>query len=67
LAEQPAAAGLLRGSEAGRHGVQYINDELMDGVVDITKPEALVYELDADGDRGTTGPQPVDDLTRAGP
>jgi hypothetical protein len=29
-------------------GLHYINDSLMDGKVDITKPEALVYELGLD-------------------
>ena len=31
-------------------GVHYINQSLMDDQVDITEPEALVYELDAHGD-----------------
>ena len=30
-------------------GVHYINGDLLDATVDITKPEALVYELDATG------------------
>ena len=33
----------------GGMGVHYVNSSLMDNVVDITKPEALVYELDAAG------------------
>ena len=33
----------------GGMGVHYINQSLMDANVDITKPEALVYELDATG------------------
>ena len=33
----------------GGMGVHYIDQALMDDQVDITKPEALVYELDADG------------------
>jgi hypothetical protein len=31
-------------------GLHYLNESLMDDVVDITTPEALVYELDADGE-----------------
>ena len=30
-------------------GVHYIDEDLLDATVDITKPEALVYELDASG------------------
>jgi hypothetical protein len=33
----------------GGMGVHYINQDLMDDHVDITKPEALVYEIDATG------------------
>jgi hypothetical protein len=34
---------------AGGMGVHYVNGDLLDATVDITKPEALVYELDAAG------------------
>ena len=34
----------------GGMGVHYLNEALLDAVVDVTQPEALVYELDADGD-----------------
>jgi hypothetical protein len=40
--------GCFEDPKRGGMGVHYINDELMDGVVDVTKPEALVYELDAE-------------------
>jgi hypothetical protein len=33
----------------GGMGVHYVNDALMDGTVDVRTPEALVYELRADG------------------
>ena len=33
----------------GGMGVHYLNEALLDDVVDVTQPEALVYELDADG------------------
>jgi hypothetical protein len=42
--------GCFQDAAGGGMGVHYVNDSLMDNVVDITQPEALVYELDADGD-----------------
>ncbi len=44
------ALGCFQNPGTGGMGVHYINGDLMDGTVDITKPEALVYELDANGD-----------------
>ena len=41
--------GCFQNPERGGMGVHYINGDLMDATVDITKPEALVYELDATG------------------
>ncbi len=41
--------GCFQDDARGGMGVHYVNDSLMDDVVDITKPEALVYELDATG------------------
>jgi hypothetical protein len=41
--------GCFQDSKLGGMGVHYINQSLMDATVDITQPEALVYELDADG------------------
>jgi hypothetical protein len=41
--------GCFTDPERGGMGVHYINQSLMDGQVNITKPEALVYELDATG------------------
>ena len=41
--------GCFQNPEQGGMGVHYIDQALMDATVDITKPEALVYELDADG------------------
>ncbi len=43
------ALGCFQDPERGGMGVHYINQALMDEQVDITRPEALVYELDADG------------------
>jgi hypothetical protein len=31
-------------------GVHYLNESLMDGTVEVDRPEALVYELDAGGE-----------------
>jgi hypothetical protein len=44
-----ATLGCFTDPERGGMGVHYIDQSLMDGRVDITKPEALVYELDANG------------------
>ena len=41
--------GCFQNPGTGGMGLHYINDGLMDGIVDITEPEALVYELDASG------------------
>jgi hypothetical protein len=41
--------GCFQNPEQGGMGVHYINGALMDATVDITKPEALVYEMDATG------------------
>lgn len=40
--------GCFQDLSRGGMGVHYINDALLDDTVDITQPEALVYELDAD-------------------
>jgi hypothetical protein len=45
--------GCFEDPRRGGMGVHYINEALMDGTVDIGKPEALVYELGAD--RRVTG------------
>jgi hypothetical protein len=41
--------GCFQSPGRGGMGVHYINADLMDATVDLTKPEALVYELDASG------------------
>jgi hypothetical protein len=41
--------GCFTDPERGGMGLHYINQSLMDDRVDLTKPEALVYELDAKG------------------
>ncbi|MGH8871533.1 MAG: hypothetical protein ACRDWS_06130 [Acidimicrobiia bacterium] len=42
--------GCFEDAEAGGMGLHYLNESLMDDAVDITTPEALVYELDANGE-----------------
>jgi hypothetical protein len=42
--------GCFQSRERGGMGVHYVNGDLMDATVDITEPEALVYELDAAGE-----------------
>jgi hypothetical protein len=41
--------GCFQDPAKGGMGVHYINQSLLDANLDITKPEALVYELDANG------------------
>jgi hypothetical protein len=41
--------GCFQDPTKGGMGVHYINQSLLDANLDITKPEALVYELDANG------------------
>lgn len=43
------ALGCFENAEVGGMGLHYLNNALMDGNVDITTPEALVYELDSSG------------------
>lgn len=42
--------GCFQSPGRGGMGVHYLNGDLMDAAVDVTKPEALVYELDAAGE-----------------
>ena len=44
------ALGCFESAEKGGMGLHYLNESLMDGVVDIATPEALVYELGTDGE-----------------
>ncbi len=44
------ALGCFHSAEAGGMGLHYLNGDLMDDQVDVTQPEALVYELDASGE-----------------
>lgn len=39
----------VSGVEGGAMGVHYVNGALLDGEIDITKPEAVMYEPQADG------------------
>jgi hypothetical protein len=41
--------GCFEDAEQGGMGLHYLNETLLDATVDITAPEALVYELDATG------------------
>jgi predicted small secreted protein len=44
------ALGCFENPEMGGMGLHYLRDDLMDDVVDVAEPEALVYELDAGGE-----------------
>lgn len=43
------ALGCFESAESGGMGLHYLNGSLMDGTLDVTTPEALVYEMDAAG------------------
>jgi len=63
--------GCFQNPERGGMGVHYIKGDLLDAAVDITTPEALVYELDASGQvAGLVGHEyivPVDAWTSSKP
>lgn len=42
--------GCFENAEIGGMGLHYLNGTLMDDTLDITTPEALVYEMDASGE-----------------
>ena len=42
--------GCFESPETGGMGLHYLNGGLMDATLDVATPEALVYELDANGD-----------------
>ncbi len=44
------ALGCFESPSAGGMGLHYLNESLLDASVDATRPEALVYELDHNGD-----------------
>lgn len=44
------ALGCFESPELGGMGLHYLNESLMDDIVEVTAPEALVYELDAEGE-----------------
>lgn len=63
--------GCFENVDLGGMGLHYLNGELLDDQVDITAPEALVYELDASGEiAGLVAHEyivPVDAWSRAEP
>lgn len=42
--------GCFENPEQGGMGVHYVNGALLDDELDVTQPEALVYEMDSDGE-----------------
>lgn len=42
--------GCFENTDAGGMGIHYLNESLLDASLDPGQPEALVYELDADGE-----------------
>jgi hypothetical protein len=63
--------GCFENPGTGGMGLHYLNESLLDGTVDATSPEALVYELDYNGDiTGLVAHEyivPVDAWTGDGP
>ncbi len=41
--------GCISGSDHGAMGIHYLNKSLLNGTVDVTKPQALIYEPQPDG------------------
>jgi hypothetical protein len=46
------ALGCFENEESGGMGLHYLNESLLDDTLDVAEPEALVYELDANGEIG---------------
>ena len=50
-----AALGCVSGSDHGAMGVHYVNGSLLNGPIDATHPQALIYEPSANGDLKLVG------------
>lgn len=44
------ALGCFENADSGGMGLHYLNESLLDATLDVTAPEALVYELDVNGE-----------------
>jgi hypothetical protein len=47
--------GCVSGSDHGAMGIHYINTSLLNGTVDVTKPQALIYEPQKNGEMKLVG------------
>ena len=57
--------GCVSGSDSGAMGLHYVNDTLVgNGIVDVTRPQIVLYEAQPDGNLKLTG---ADYLVLAGP
>ena len=54
----------VSGAPGGAMGIHYVKGELLDDVIDVTKPEAIMYEPQADGSLELVG---VEFITYKGP
>ena len=64
--------GCVSGSDHGAMGIHYVNKSLLNGTVDVTKPQALIYEPQPDGRMRLVGVEYIADqatwlLNNSGP
>ena len=55
LIVNPARFGCVSGSDHGAMGIHYVNGSLLNGTVDATQPQALIYEPSSNGDLQLVG------------
>lgn len=53
--------GCVSGSDHGAMGIHYVNMSLLNGTVDVTKPPALIYEPQANGQMKLVGVEYIAD------
>ena len=53
--------GCVSGSDHGAMGIHYVNTNLLNGTVDLTKPPALIYEPQANGQLKLVGVEYIAD------
>lgn len=49
------ALGCVSGSDHGAMGIHYVNGSLLNGPIDVTQPQALIYEPSANGELKLVG------------
>jgi hypothetical protein len=56
-----ALFGCVSGSDHGAMGIHYVNNSLLNGTVDVTKPPALIYEPQPNGQMKLVGVEYIAD------